>query len=412
MADYNQFKELEESMATLKTKVASEVSTPKLAATYARVIDGFVQFCRCQTDEPSRHTEVIAQYYESVTKVKAFCRPNTEYLKRLSRPILMIRDTLDGKVPALKYNYNVSPVPNTFADDIHCYENWLIENNYSKGTVQTRIGRIKQFFIDIQTNGCESLEMLNPDILVGFIGRLNGRYSSAGKSNILYTVRHYLSCPLIKQRLAFEPISFLENLHTNKHERLESCYTTDEIRKVFNAVDRSAAKGKMDYLMMLLAGLYGLRSCDIRMIKISNINWKRRLIVLNQHKTGRYLELPLIEEVLLAMLDYIKNARPTTSNPHIFIRQRSPHIPYSDNNHFASRIAGYFEKAEVTTTNKHTGLHSMRHSLATALLKDNVSINDIADILGHSSPQSTTKYIWSDIEHLRNAASEVNPYVN
>jgi len=305
----------------------------------------------------------------------------------------------------------IHAIPQIFAEDICCYENWLIENNCAHSTVKTRIGRIKQFLFYIHDVGNKSLASLTPDILVSFIGGLSGRYSSIGKTNILYTVRNYFSCPHIKRQLPFDPLSFLTNLHTNKHERLESCYAPEEIRRVLDAVDRSVAKGKMYYLMMLLASIYGLRSCDIRTMMFSNIDWQRHLIIINQHKTGRYLELPLIQEVLMAMLDYIKNGRIKTTDQHIFIRQRSPHVPYSDNNHFANRISEYFKKAGISTENKHSGLHSMRHSLATSLLIEGVQINEIAVILGHASPQSTTRYIWSDVEQLRHAALEVNPYV-
>ena len=53
----------------------------------------------------------------------------------------------------------------------------------------------------------------------------------------------------------------------------------------------------------------------------------------------------------------------------------------------------------------------MRHSLATGMMSDGVEISEIATVLGHTSPQSTTRYIWSDISQLREAAVEVMPYV-
>jgi len=37
-------------------------------------------------------------------------------------------------------------------------------------------------------------------------------------------------------------------------------------------VDRSTKQGKMLYLMMLLAGIYGLRSSDIRALELSSID--------------------------------------------------------------------------------------------------------------------------------------------
>ena len=409
MADCS-YKDLEETMIRLKAKVLSEVSAPQLADVYARIIDGFVPFCRQNIKDTVSPPETVAQYYEQVTKAKPYSKPKTLHLKKLARAVFMIRDTMEGRPPSKKYIYGIRKIPDVFAEDIRCYEDWLVENNLAQGTVTTRINRIKQFLFDIHAAGNQGIASLTPEMFVNYIAGLNGRYSSMGKTNILYTVRNYFTCPAIKSQLTFDTTSFLMNLHTNKHERIRSCYTPEEIRRVMDAVDRSSAKGKMHYLMMLLAGLYGLRSCDIRTMKLSNIDWKHRLIILNQYKTKRHLELPLIQEVLLAMLDYLKNGRPTTIDPHIFIRQRSPHVHYCENNHFTDKITQYFKKAEVPTENKRSGLHSMRHSLATALLADGVQINDIADILGHASPQSTNVYIWSDIEQLRNAALEVNPY--
>jgi integrase len=104
------------------------------------------------------------------------------------------------------------------------------------------------------------------------------------------------------------------------------------------------------------------------------------------------------------------NVRPDTKDTHLFIKQRSPHEPYSDDNHFSGKISAYFKKAGINTDRKHAGLHSMRHSQATILMGECVPINEIATVLGHTSPQSTTRYIWSDFNQLRSAALEVVPF--
>ena len=202
----------------------------------------------------------------------------------------------------------------------------------------------------------------------------------------------------------------LTNLHTNKHERLESFYTPEEIRKVLGAVDRTSKSGKMLYLMMLLACVYGLRSYDIKTLRMSSIDWRNSLINLNQHKTKHYLQLPLTEEVKFALLDYLKNARPPVVDDHIFIKLRSPHKPYSENDHFSGKIKHYFTLAGIITDRKHAGLHSLRHSLASNLMGDNTPISEIAAILGHTSAQSTRQYVWSNISQLRIAALEVPAY--
>lgn len=136
---------------------------------------------------------------------------------------------------------------------------------------------MKPFLQFLKKSNCEALETFTADILIEFVAGLGTRYSSAGKSNILYTLRNYFSCPNIMKQMYFDPLSFLTNMHTNKHERLESCYTPEEIRQVISSVDRSSRQGKMLYLMMLFACVYGLRVSDIRTLKISNIDYAKCL---------------------------------------------------------------------------------------------------------------------------------------
>ncbi len=161
---------------------------------------------------------------------------------------------------------------------------------------------------------------------------------------------------------------------------------------------------------MLFSCVYGLRSSDIKQLEFSSFNLTKKTISLCQQKTKHVIELPLIEDVLIALLDYLKNARPNVEDAHVFIKQRSPHEPYSTNNHFANKVGTYFEKAGIDIKSKHHGLHSMRHSLATELTSNSVPINEISAILGHTTIQATMTYIWADIQHLRAAALEVLPY--
>ena len=95
---------------------------------------------------------------------------------------------------------------------------------------------------------------------------------------------------------------------------------------------------------------------------------------------------------------------------HLFLKQRSPHTPYSEHDHFSGNVQAYFQKAGVNTNRKLAGLHSMRHSLASSMMCDGVPLNEIATILGHTSLQATTRYVWSDFTHLKAAALEVIPY--
>lgn len=63
----------------------------------------------------------------------------------------------------------------------------------------------------------------------------------------------------------------------------------------------------------------------------------------------------------------------------------------------------------ISTEGRHHGPHSLRHSLATGLLKENIPVSEISDILGHASTLTTETYLSVDTTHLKELSLEV-PY--
>jgi len=109
------------------------------------------------------------------------------------------------------------------------------------------------------------------------------------------------------------------------------------------------------------------------------------------------------------MIDYMKNSRPSSDDPHIFIRHRAPFIAFAAGYVFWSTINKYMDTAGISINNRKHGLHSMRHSLASNLLKQNTPFPVITSVLGHENSNTTKLYLRIDIEQLRSVALEV-PY--
>jgi len=55
----------------------------------------------------------------------------------------------------------------------------------------------------------------------------------------------------------------------------------------------------------------------------------------------------------------------------------------------------------VITPEKNHGLHSLRHTLASELLRNEIPLPVISEILGHRSLNSTMQYLRADSEQLR-----------
>lgn len=412
MAGFVRMNELENTIESLKMHISSQLSGSQSIKLYNNVFNGFLRFCQEHSsgEEGVNVVDAVGRYYEVVIGQVPFEHPGSSSLVQKARAIFLIRDFLQGAEIRKKYCYKRVSIPCAFEEDIKLYSQWMAERGNSSETIKTRVNRVKVFLLELEKTDCLSIPELTVNEFITFVSKLDHKYSSVGKVNILYTLRNYFQCPAISRQLTCDPLPLLTGLHAKKHGRLGSFYTPEEIRSVLSIVDRRKKSGKMLYVMMLLASVYGLRSSDIRTLTISSINWKENVIALNQHKTMNYLQLPLTIEVKLALLDYMKNARPPVHDDHVFIRLLLPHEPYSDENHFSGKVRACFHLAGIDIHHKHAGLHSLRHSLASSLMSDSTPISEIATILGHTSIQSTKQYVWSDIDQLRTVALEVPAY--
>jgi integrase len=201
--------------------------------------------------------------------------------------------------------------------------------------------------------------------------------------------------------------SDIPGVHYEKHSRIPSAYSYDEVMKVLGLIDRSNPVGKRDYAVFMLLSRLGIRCGDICRLQYENIDWERNLITFTQHKTGKPIALPLLEEVGLAIIDYLKFGRPKCEDSHnIFIRHRAPIMPLIAKS-FYTMVSGYIGKAGLHTEGKKRGPHAFRHSLASRLLEENVPLPVISEILGHANTNTTAVYLSIGVDKLRRCALEV-----
>ncbi len=186
-------------------------------------------------------------------------------------------------------------------------------------------------------------------------------------------------------------------------EKVIDTYTDEEIKRIIESVDKTSAIGKRDFVVILLAAVYGLRSSDITHLRLSNVDWMNNRIVLNQYKTGDRLELPLIAAVGNAIIDYWKNGRPKTDDDIIIVSHMHSTVgkPLTSPTVF-SIVKAAMRKANIENwQNKKHGAHSLRHSIASYLLKKNASMPIISTILGHRTTETTKTYISIDFTKLK-----------
>jgi integrase len=231
-------------------------------------------------------------------------------------------------------------------------------------------------------------------------------------SVIVSDVRSFLRFLTMRGILPKDLSMELPKIRVPRDATIPSVWDHELVVRLLGAVDRSSAKGKRDYAILLLACRLGMRVGDIRTLKLENLHWVDSTIEITQAKTGTPLSLPLTNEVGEALIDYLKLARPQTTHRDLFLKVKPPFDPFSENNSLYHIVTYWRQLAGITfRTPQKRGIHSLRHTLATRLLEKGTPFTTIAEILGHTSLESTRIYAKADVEALRSVAldpEEVN----
>jgi site-specific recombinase XerD len=264
---------------------------------------------------------------------------------------------------------------------------------------------LERFFQYLTAQSVTRLPQIEARHIHGYLRFIMG-FTAQSRDHMMRTVRQYLGF-CYKNGYHPEDLSpFVPLVHYDKRARIPSAYSHDDVLKLLSTVDRANPVGKRNYAILLLIARLGLRSGDVANLKYENINWGENRISLTQHKTGRPLTLPLLEDVGLGIIDYLKFGRPKCETSHVFLRHRPPIDSFSANGIY-SLVSSYISKAGLLTQGKKHGPHALRHSLASRLLEENVPLPVISAILGHADTNTTAVYLSVDIEKLRGCALEV-----
>ena len=193
---------------------------------------------------------------------------------------------------------------------------------------------------------------------------------------------------------------------THKPERIPSYFTANEVMRIEQSVSRNSANGKRNYAMLLLASRLGLRASDIANLQFSDIDWDKNMITLTMQKTKKVIELPLLADVGNAIIDYLRHGRPKSDSQNVFLSGNAPYVA-ATKNMVCAAINEIILRSGVDTSGKHHGPHSLRHSLASAMLNGGSMMPVISESLGHRSTQTTLAYLKIDIRSLQKCALPV-----
>lgn len=299
----------------------------------------------------------------------------------------------------------VHKVPREFIGSIGVaikgFISWLEKVRRSRSTINNHYLYLHRFNQYLENNEVHRLKDIGQDHILSFVStQTNNNVNVASSLRVFFRFAH-------EEKFLDRDWSWvLKNHKWIKREKLPSVYTAEEVLQIESSVSRSSGVGKRNYAILLLATRLGLRASDIAHLSFASLDWGKSRMVLEQYKTGKETELPLLAEVGGAIIDYLKSGRQSSSSTRVFLSARAPFRPMAPEavSHVVRQI---MDASGVTVGKRKQGPHAMRHSLASRLLENSVSLPVISESLGHQNTQTTMAYLRVDIRSLRECALDV-----
>ena len=173
------------------------------------------------------------------------------------------------------------------------------------------------------------------------------------------------------------------------------------VRKVLQRNKGKTPIRSRDYAILLLLARLGLRAGALVALNLEDIDWEHARITIRA-KGGHQVQLPLPADVGEAIAHYLRHGRPCCSSRRVFLRHRAPRTGFTKWKGISSLVVRALERAGVSSARK--GAHLFRHSLATEMIRRGASLDEIGDLLGHQSPETTMIYAKVDVPALRTVA--------
>src|SRR5262249_13897032 len=130
----------------------------------------------------------------------------------------------------------------------------------------------------------------------------------------------------------------------------------------------------------------GVLAGDIGQLLRGDIDWWDAWMRVSG-KRRRPTHLPLSQEVGQAIVTYLQNGRPRTATDAVFVTCRAPFRPFGSHCAVSVIVDRALSRAGVTRPSRGAA-HLLRHSLATSMLREGGSLQDIAAVLRHRSIQA------------------------
>lgn len=290
---------------------------------------------------------------------------------------------------------------------------WLEVCNYSKQTIKSR--RIcLQKFIEYMTNkGINDPKLATKENIDEYFIYLKTKHQYRGKLISSNGFGYYVTSIVSffkwleeTKQILMNPIVHPPNVPKTK--RIPGVLSEDETVKILESVSINTPTGLRNRAILELLYSTGIRRGELVNLNIEDVNIERGELVIVNGKGGKGRVVPVGEIASKLLQGYLMLVRPW-------------HVKHDENALFVNSITGkrlvsdwvrliLHEAVKQSGIQKRVTPHTLRHSMATHLLRNKADLRHIQAILGHGSLRTTQIYTHLTLDDLKKVIKESHPH--
>ncbi|MCD9574173.1 tyrosine-type recombinase/integrase [Flavobacterium soyae] len=243
----------------------------------------------------------------------------------------------------------------------------------------------------------ETPQRITDTHIKNYYGHLQTQPSRATKKVISQS---HLYSQLLAIKLYFDYLERIKSIKRNPYN-LKIKHAAKTERKIFTQKEikllYKSCQNNIERAILHLCYSCGLRQNEAELLNIKDVNLEQKLLFVRKGKGKKRRVIPFTETIAKDLKDFLKDIE--------IIRKENQESFLINTNGYRMKglnIYNLFKRLIGRTQNlkpENYCLHSLRHSIATHLLENEMSIEMVRDFLGHS--QLSTTQIYTRTSNLK-----------
>lgn len=257
---------------------------------------------------------------------------------------------------------------------------------------------LTKFIVYLNSHGIDEVESVKTQEVESYLSLLP--CSATTKARIRSSIKSFFSYLSRKGLVVNNPTSALESMKLP--EKSPEYLSYEQWINFLTTIEKESTPyyRERDLMLVRLLLKTGLRRAEIASLNISDIDLSRRTLRVKR-KGNKIVNLYIHDELLEDLQKYLSSVNRDQNKP-LFMSKRGNRLSTSSIWHL---VKNYAHKAGLNTN---VTVHSLRHTFATTLLSEGMSIPYIQQLMGHRNSQTTSRYLHFQNSELIEAFNNIS----